>query len=284
VFTRTSALRRCRELRTRYRISNVRKTPSHVKRPETKGAPARTKHRLATKREKQKKPIASAPEGSQQTSIALEDQGEALLKACHGRDARNPILWLLIVGRYHLETCRVLDPDKPLASALFERSARRDGLHTRGAIQLGFFEAAANAILKRDSSFFREVARLLEQRIGRGPERRIDDAAITCVTILEARTGSLPTKRDVRECVRELIATDRVMGRTKWRTIGDIYEFPTGGGKARLKPALSNEIEKELAGSFPKQDWTKIWKRCGLSHLPADKGGQPTHKKQRYSL
>jgi hypothetical protein len=40
------------------------------------------------------------------------------------------------------------------------------------------------------------------------------------------------------------------------------------------------EIRKAME-QFPEQNWTRIFKRCGLAHLPNDKGGQVTHRRRR---
>lgn len=212
---------------------------------------------------------------------SLEDIGERSLKASHGDDAHNPVLWLLIVARDHLKTCRVLDADKPLASALFERSVRRDGLHTRGAIQLGFFEAAARAVIEGNASFFVEVARLLTHLSHPLPvQQAMDEAVFQSFRTLERRNDGLPTKKQVRDMAETLVATDRALRHIKWRFITDIYE-PAGKSGLRWKPKIQQEIDKEYT-RLPVTNWTVVFKRCGLARLPSNKGGQPSHKKRSY--
>ena len=176
--------------------------------------------------------------------------------------------------------CNALDPKAPLADAMFDRAEilGRDSGHW--SIRIGFFEAASRAILEGDADFFREVARLLETRLNGPPYRRYDLAVLHAFNSLHSRTGKLPTKKQVRESALKEIAMDDVMNRQPngW---DDCTHFPPDGGKRMYKPEFLREVRKRI-DLLPEQNWKVIFKRCGLSHLPNDKGGQPAHRKRPY--
>ena len=215
-------------------------------------------------------------------SSVERERGDALLLARYGEDARNPIMWALINARHHLKMCSKLEPEKPLANAMFDRAEQqgRDSVHW--SIRIGFYEAASKAILEGDADFFREVTRLLETRIEGPPERRIDVEVEFAFTMLRTRIGELPTKKQVREAALWSMALSNVIKRratpNAWN---DMHYFPSGEGRAQLKPEVVKEVRKEIE-RLPEQRWTAIFKRCGLSNLPNDKGGQPSQSKRRY--
>jgi hypothetical protein len=211
------------------------------------------------------------------------DKKGDLLHAAYGYDADNPILWHLINLRNQLQLCRSTEREKSPALALFSRATTL-GLNTvHRDFALGFFDAAAKALLRGDAVFFREVARLIEQRIkGHPVERRIDLAVHYAFIELQSRSeGSLPTKKKVRECALKWMAMDKAFERLGPKfVITDVFYW-SEGGRAKVKKSLLAQMEKEF-DLIPEQNWTKIFKRCGLSHLPNDKGGQPSHSKRRY--
>jgi len=213
------------------------------------------------------------------------DKGD-LLHATYGDDSCNPLLWHLINLRSQLELCggnKLPKGSLALAQALFSRATSL-GLHHRW-FALGFFDAAAKAVLDGDADFFREVARLLEQRISGGiVERRIDVAVHSAVNRLRSLTGLLPTKRQVREDALELLAWHNAINRLGPQfSITDVFDnfWDEKTGRPRVKKSLADAVKKELE-RLPAQNWTKIFKRCGLSHLPHDRGGQPSHSKRPY--
>lgn len=213
-------------------------------------------------------------------------RSDNFLAARYGEDARNPVMWDLINAKHHLETCRALEPKKPLADAMFDRAEQqgRDSVHW--GIRIGFYETTSKAILAGDSGFFREVARLLETRVDGTPERRFDLEVEAAFNILRERlgrsTGKLPTKKQVKELALWNVAfsnvLDRMTGPNPW---DEMHHFPGGNERARLKPDAAKQIEKEIE-RLPEQNWTAIFKRCGLANLPNDKGGQPSHRRRRY--
>src|SRR5262249_32811659 len=140
-------------------------------------------------------------------NMNASDDKANLLDATYGRDSGNLLLWHLINLRSQLELCGGNKlPKNALALALFTRATKL-GLHSvHRDFALGFFDAAAKAVLDDDASFFREAARLIEQRIKGGPvERRIDMAVHFAFSVLQSESDSLPTKRQVREYALEWI-------------------------------------------------------------------------------
>ena len=230
-----------------------------------------------------KKAGAKKPDSPRGKELPLEsERGDSWLIAQYGEDSRNPVMWSLINAKFHLKTCSALEPDKPLADAMFDRAEQmgRDSGHW--SIRIGFYEAASKAILAGDAEFFREVARLLETRIEGPPERRVDLALNHAFARLHALEGKLPTKKQVRDAALREMALSNVLGRmpgpSAWM---DAHYFPGGTDRASLKPEVRKEVDQEIE-RIPEQNWTALFKRCGLSNLPNDKGGQPSHSKRRY--
>jgi hypothetical protein len=125
------------------------------------------------------------------------------------------------------------------------------------------------------------VARLLETRIG-GPHRRIDLEVSRAFKVLQQRAEiegrELPTKREVREAALFSIAFHDFQHRQNpplaWKQMHDFNE----AGQPRLKPEFAREVRRGIE-QFPEQNWTRIFKRCGLAHLPEDSGGRKKGKK-----
>jgi len=205
--------------------------------------------------------------------------------AIYGHDSHHPLLWDLINLRNQLDLCRRGGPDLPkdsLALALFDRATTL-GLHTvHRWFALGFFNAAAKAVLDEDADFFREVARLIEERIKGNPvEQRVDLAVHHVFSELKSENKALPTKRQVRERALQWLAWDRALNRLGTNFVfTDVFDRDEYG-RPKVRKSLLVAMRKEL-DLIPVQDWTKIFKRCGLSHLPHDRGGQPAHSKRRY--
>lgn len=166
-------------------------------------------------------------------------------------------------------------PKESLALALFARATALGLNSVHRWIALGFFDATSKALLDGDAGFFREVARLLEQRTGSRVEHRVDIAVHYAFIELRSRSGgSLPTKKQVRERALRSMAREKTLDR-----LGSPFVIRDEGGRAKFIKSLVAGIEKELR-LLPDQNWTKIFKRCGLTHLPHDRGGQPSHSKR----
>ncbi len=235
-----------------------------------------------TDSEKDSLPLALAPFAAA-SRPNLETLGSEIL--AYDDD---PLTVDLVIAQNQLESCCTADlPKESLALSLFAIATRSglDPFHTKAI--LGFFEVAAKAILDGDGEFFREAARLLEQRVGARPfERRVDVAVHHAFIELQSRSKSPPTKKQVRERALYLMATWNVMSRFGRRVaIEQVFEASAKasgeGRQAKVKKSLLSDIQKEVR-RFPRQKWTRIFKRCGLSHLPKDKGGQPSHRKRVY--
>lgn len=204
------------------------------------------------------------------------DRGELVLRSMYGEDARNPLLWQLVNAREHLEISQKLDDPKiPLILSLVQRALRKGGNSesVHFSIATGFFEDVANAVMKRDVGFFKDVARLLGERVGGEPHLKMDLIVQTCFTILRARSPSLPTKKAIRDMALRWLAEQNILNR---------------GGKQRnffdmMQPSVRAEVETELKllqrrDQNRQWNWTQIFKRCCLSDLPSDKGGKPSHR------
>jgi len=125
-----------------------------------------------------------------------------------------------------------------------------------------FYDWATIAVRRRDATFFKEVARLLEDKIE--PQKE-DFAALHAIMAYKElkELGKDPTKRDVRErAIR------------KWKTWNVIIKKRERPWNGEMPTNLELVLEK-----IPRQNWTRVFKRIGLSDLPSSKGGQPSHKK-----
>jgi hypothetical protein len=124
-----------------------------------------------------------------------------------------------------------------------------------------FYDWATIAVRRRDAGFFKEVARLLEDKIK--PQKEDLAARFAIMAYGEFRElGKDPTKRDVRE---------RAIAIWKWWNVIPKWERRWN---EEMPPKWQLVLEK-----IPKQNWTRVFKRIGLSHLRSSKGGQPSHKK-----
>jgi hypothetical protein len=216
------------------------------------------------------------------------EQGELYLRFRYGTDAHDQLLWHLVNAKEHLMTCKALDdPDAPLILSLLRRAIRKGGgpNSVHFGIATGFFEEAAKAVLKRDFEFFQKVARLLKERVGASPDKKMELIVQKCFTILQGRQEPF-TKEDLRKLALRWHAEEIVLSRVKKPFS---FHYPKGG-RAEWKPEVKAQIEREF-GALEKQsekrrwNWTRIFKRCGFSRWPRGKGGQPSHKpKEKYPL
>jgi len=219
-------------------------------------------------------PASEMPDPEEMLDVAEEAQ--------FGDDAGHPLVWPLIYARLELLFYRDESPELPLAAALREIANRPKG---RGKARLEngeFYEVLLQAIVDRDGEFFREVARLLETRC-EGMERRMDFEVAHAFHRLCAQAGRTlpPTKKEVREAALFTVAFANVVRRKPspdayW----DMHANVDSHEPLVLKPEAEQEILKEVE-RIPEQNWTRIFKRCGLAHLPNDKGGQRTHRARR---
>jgi len=203
----------------------------------------------------------------------------------YGKAAANPLFWDILNARNALTLCD--ERRGSLRPTLMLQLVRR-ALATRHEwIDLGFFEAAAKALKHDDAQFFKESAKILEQHIGRVPRHSMDLMAAQCLMIAQSR-GQIPTKRELREmCLHyraEVIVYSRLGGKPD-----KFFHFPPGAAEIAIRPTAKAEVEKELVrlktmDARRTWNWTQIFKRAGAAELPADKGGQPSHKAVRYRL
>jgi hypothetical protein len=206
-------------------------------------------------------------------------------EARYGDDSRNPLMGLVELARRDLGLCQQAAPDQPLVSTLIDATAEFDRPSDAWRERWGFHEAAAQALRAGDADFFREVARLLETRIDAPPEQRFDLEVARAFTILRAKlgrlTGQLPTKKQVRETALRAIARDNVMqAQGPKETWLEKCYYQDASGQTQMRPEIRKAVEKEVR-RLPEQNWTLIFKRCGLADLPNDKGGQRTHRRQK---
>jgi hypothetical protein len=233
-----------------------------------------------------KKPAAPPRPREKKIPDEVEMQ-KAGAKARYGEDGDDPMMWDLISARKHLSGCRKSAPGKALIAALIDASERHDRKSVEWKSRWGFLEAVSQAVLEGDGEFFREVARLVEARLEGPPERRVDLEVAQAFALLRARSArrkeALPTKKQVREAALFSMAFSHAMrrraGRLAWSSL---HFYLDENGRAQLPAKFLKEIQKEVE-RLPEQNWTVIFKRCGLADLPNDKGGQRSHRQQRYS-
>jgi hypothetical protein len=214
----------------------------------------------------------------------LQRLGEVLAEAQFGDDARNPLLWQLLRSRFSLMIARDEAPGGSLIASLRESARRRKKPAGMWLSDSEFYEALFQALLNRDAEFFREIARLLETRID-SAERRMDlEAAKAYDTIcaIAERTGRPlpPTKKEIREQALFAVALANVIRRdsSAHAELG-VYE-ESEEGPLVLRDEVRKEVLQEME-RISEQNWTRIFKRCGLAHLPNDKGGQRSHRARR---
>jgi hypothetical protein len=216
----------------------------------------------------------------------LPDAEELKAIAAHaefGEDAENPLLWQLLDLKMRLEANAKCDPGGPTTVALANRLREGHGKGDPMWRSEAFMAAVEQAVLNRDAEFFREVARLLETHIA-GPHRRIDLEVSRAFYDLcdQARheERELPTKREVREAALYSIALEDYQRRHHpLQTWEQMHEFDEEG-VPRLKPEFARAVRREI-DQFPEQNWTRIFKRCGLDHLAEDKGGRRSKRSSK---
>jgi len=223
--------------------------------------------------------------GEAKTLPHPDEMRGAQLEAIYGDDALNELLWDLRSAKSDVEFCHELAPHAPIISAMITRIQARGPDEDQKTLLPDFYEAVSKALLDSDAGFFREVARLLETRLEGPPERRLDMEVVRAFNFLRARAKwrkePLPTKCRVREVALRLIAFSNVMNRRgspeKPARVGLLSGV---NWRTQLEPEILEAVEREIE-LLPEQNWTRIFERCGLADLPADKGGQPRHRQRR---
>jgi hypothetical protein len=180
--------------------------------------------------------------------------------------------------------------------ALIGEVGKRGRDHAPGTDWLPFYEAVSKAVLEGDGKFFREVGRLLEKRVKGSVDRRTDLEVAQAFATLRARAerenSPLPTKKQVREAAQFSMALTNILQRTS-PSLAGVLQRKDGPGSAHalsyyprenVAPPFSAKMIKQVKAEvdlLPEQNWTAIFKRCGLAHLPNDKGGQPAQRRNR---
>jgi hypothetical protein len=106
--------------------------------------------------------------------------------------------------------------------------------------------------------------------------------AMLCMSVFAA-SGRTPTKKDLRQACLRWVAKQQVSARFG-RNVTKIFEFKDGQlvYRARAQAEFEKELDKlQKMDANRSWNWTQIFKRVGAAHLPADKGGQPSHKHNR---
>ena len=142
---------------------------------------------------------------------------------------------------------------------------------------LDFFNEVASALVSGDEEFFRNVAEVLHRGLNTGPcDRWTIYIQKAYFELLGRVPGIIPTKKQVREPATFKHAVDDVWERTNKSAYKDKQSFVDANDKAikaRVKQIIEfnpNKIHKA---------WTGRFQRAGLSDLPTNRGGQPTHRK-----
>jgi hypothetical protein len=198
--------------------------------------------------------------------------------AQYGEDANNPLLWQLLDLKTRLEANG--NPDQAIILALMSKMRESLGKGDPQWQSEAFTAAVEQAVLTRDGDFFREVARMLETRIG-APYRRVDlevsRAFLTLHSHAESEGRGLPTKREVREAALFSIALRDFEGRQNPPLSDEqMYDYDEEG-VPQLKQEIARVVHREIE-RLPEQNWTRIFKRCGLAHLAEDSGGRKRGK------
>jgi len=208
---------------------------------------------------------------------------DAYNRARYGSDSQSPLFWILEnlhANDMHTHYClaekkiRISSPAADYINALLEewkRNQEWDELSTdlEWLPASLFFDLATIAVRRRDAAFFEEVARILREKI---VPRQEDMAGRHVLVAYEEvkQPGSEPTKKEVRERALRKWATQRVILR-RVKTTGR----PWNGNMPTEREVLAEQER------LPRQDWTEVFRRCGLGDLPSDKGGRPSHKRHR---
>ena len=145
-------------------------------------------------------------------------------------------------------------------TAQWQRERREDGLDAdiQQIPPALFFDWAAIAIRNLDFGFFERTARLLKSVVPKSTDVIVRNALAAYTEI--KTTGGVLTKKTVREKTQRNWAV--------WEAI-KARGIPSDG----VMPS-ERAVQQQLA-RVPKQDWTTIWERAELTHLPSDKGGAP---------
>jgi hypothetical protein len=152
-----------------------------------------------------------------------------------------------------------LQPGDKHREVVFEITDREPGLKAE------WNERIRSALIRRDASFFREFADALE--FSQMELLNVNGLAAQAFIDLRFSKGGLPTKREVRERTRDLWAIRKGL---KERGNSKLREDIKGG------LVIGSMLQK-----FPKQNWTRIFKKLGLENLPEDPGGQPRQRRNR---
>ena len=93
----------------------------------------------------------------------------------------------------------------------------------------------------------------------------------------EEEGRELPTKKEVREKALFSIAlNDFERRQNPPLSLEQMYDEDEEG-VWHLKPEIASAVRRATK-QLPEQNWTRLFKRCGLAHLAEDKGGRKARK------
>ena len=131
-----------------------------------------------------------------------------------------------------------------------------------------FFDWAAIAIRNLDAKFFEATALLLRSVEPESTDVVVRHALSAYQELKQILTS--PTKKDVREKTMQ-----------KWAMSNAIRKrgIPWDGAMPSDRE-IRHELSRLPAQTWTAQNWTTIWERAQLQHLPSDRGGRPRKMKR----
>ena len=174
---------------------------------------------------------------------------------------------------------RQLCPNCSVLNAMDVLHSKDSSSSLRWKGRLDFFDEVATALIDGDEEFFRNVATVLQTGLNRGPyERWTIYIHKAYFELLGRVSGIIPTKKEVRELATYKHAVDDRWTLADKAVYKDKHVFIATEGKA------IDARKKQLADPDSTKNnkaWTARFQRAGLSELPSNRGGQPTHNKPR---
>jgi hypothetical protein len=267
--------------------SVLRKRPAKKpRRPVSQAQPNNHQKRGRVTQRKKVRPVNQPSETLPQLPFASPEEEQAAWdawnRAYYGKEqAESPLFWALekVHGPYW-ETyeyfakhkIRAWVKDSNYVQVLYEdwkQRQKEDELPATFELLPAslLFEWMAIGVRQRDWRLFEDITRLLRDKIGQCAAADQAGRWARSAYMELKQPGKEPTKVEVRECAVRKWKIHNILMRGPRPWTGDM---PT-----------SAEI---LLEKIPKQNWTRVFKRTGLSHLPSGKGGQPSHKKNTPSL
>ena len=223
--------------------------------------------------------IVTVSDKDQLTIRSIWKQIEKTRKNKTGSDteALNESTTLADLVKWAMASAKKFEPDCSPFEA-YEVLNRREFPYPLEARSLrDFFDSAVRAILDGETGYFKALVKSINA-VPQSSVNRLTDFAQNAYLALLQADGRIPTKKQVREKALRLNAVEDVKMLPQHRSAQETVQ---SNGEIKFSNEVENLIRAQIDTIEARQKWDRFWRLAGLADLPADPGGQPSHKKSK---